>query len=123
MVILASLGEIAGAATTAGAMIGGGAGMGAPAAPASGGGTAVVATAAGARAGCVAIGGGATEPEGVKRRTISTPLRPSGEGSFAAACWRRKSIASRILASRNSMRGITIVFSLLLIRAVPVVSF
>ena len=55
----------------------------------------------------------ARRPREVKRKTISTPLRPSVAGSFAAACCRRKSIASRMLASRNSIRGMMIVLSLL----------
>ena len=68
-------------------------------------------------------GAGSLErPRECKRRTISTPRRPSVVGSFAAACWRRKSIASRILASRNSMRGIMILSSLLRIRAVLLAS-
>ena len=40
-------------------------------------------------------------------------------GSFAAACCRRKSIASRMLASRNSIFGMMMVLSLFVIRAVP----
>src|SRR5205823_10286139 len=44
-------------------------------------------------------------PSVFKRRTMSTPLRPSAPGSFSAACCRRNSIASRMLASRNSIFG------------------
>ena len=44
-----------------------------------------------------------------------TPLFPSVAGSFSTACSRRKSTASRRLASRNSRRGMIIVVSLLLI--------
>src|SRR6266516_3180031 len=84
------------------------------AAPAGG-----AAVAAAPAAGTTGTGGGATCPIGANRRTISTPFFPSVEGSFATACCRRKSIASRILASRNSTRGIMIVFSLVVIRAVP----
>src|SRR5947199_1099369 len=80
------------------------------------------AAAAGAPAGATGTGGGATCPSGTVRNTISTPFFPVEEGSFSAACSRRKSIASRTVASRNSIRGIMIVFSLLVIRAVPAVS-
>src|SRR5438876_3736794 len=76
---------------------------------------------AGPAAGATGTGGGATCPSGVMRNTISTPFFPS-EGSFSTACSRRKSIASRTLASRNSTRGIMIVFSLFVIRAVPLAS-
>ena len=50
---------------------------------------------------------------------MSTPRLPSVDGSFAAACWRRKSIASRMLASRNSIFGMMMLLSLFVIRAVP----
>src|SRR3954470_17627 len=62
-------------------------------------------------------------PSVFTRKTMSTPLRPSAPGSFSAACCRRNSIASRMLASRNSILGMMIVFSLFVIRAVPVASF
>src|SRR6266536_3210768 len=39
------------------------------------------------------------------------PLSPSVAGSFSTACSRRKLTASRRVASRNSTRGIIIVFS------------
>src|SRR3954452_17488354 len=48
-------------------------------------------------------------PSVVTRRTMSTPLRPSAPASFSAACCRKNSIASRILASLNSTRGMMIV--------------
>ena len=75
MVIRASEGEIAGAATTAGAMMGGGAGKGVAAAgapvsgpaPAAG---APVATAAGGMAGCTAVGSGPTVPGGQTEHNI-----------------------------------------------------
>src|SRR6266566_7226258 len=92
------------------------------AAGAAGGAAAGGAAAPGAAAGVTGTGGGATCPSGVMRNTISTPFFPSGEGSFSTACSRRKSIASRMLASRNSTRGIMIVFSLFVIRAVPLAS-
>src|SRR5439155_21953955 len=69
------------------------------------------------------VGGGATGiedgaicPRGPSRSTMFTPCP---EGSFSAACSRRKSIASRMLVSRNSTCGMMIPFSLLLICAVP----
>ena len=40
----------------------------------------------------------AGRPNAVNRNTISTPLRPSVAGSFASACCRKNSIASRTLA-------------------------
>src|ERR1043166_6986600 len=74
--------------------------------------------------GAVSIGivGGAIWPSGAKRKTISMPFLSPGFGSLAAACWRRKSIASRMLASRNSTRGIMIEFNFWVMRAVPVTS-
>src|SRR5437773_8770140 len=72
--------------------------------------------AAGDAAGPTGTGGGAIWPRGTVRKTISTPFF---SGSFSTACSRRKSIASRMLASRNSTRGIMIVFSLFVILAVP----
>src|SRR5438876_10435418 len=51
------------------------------------------------------------------------PLSPSVAGSFSTACSRRKLTASRRVASRNSTRGIIIVFSLLFILAVSVKYF
>src|SRR5438876_5588161 len=75
--------------------------------------------AAGDAAGPTGTGGGAIWPRGTVRKTISTPFF---SGSFSTACSRRKSIASRMLASRNSTRGIMMVFNLLVIRAVPPVS-
>ena len=74
----------------------------------------------GSAAGITAAGSDVRLPNEFKRKTMSTPLRPSTAGSLAAACCRRKSIASRMLASRNSIRGMMIVFSLAEIRAVPV---
>src|SRR2546421_8800687 len=62
-------------------------------------------------------------PSVFRRRTMSTPLRPSAPGSFSAACCRRNSIASRMLASRNSILGMMMLLSLVVIRAVPVASF
>src|SRR5216684_3739807 len=115
-------GEIADAAPTAGATTGRAA-TGAAGAPASGAAPAVGEPgAAGDGAASTGTDGGAICPIGTRRSTISTPFLPSVDGSFAAACWRIKSIASRILASRNSIFGIIMVLSLLVIRAVPVES-
>ena len=44
---------------------------------------------------------------------------PCPDGSFSAACSRRKSIASRIVVSRNSICGMMMLFILLVICAVP----
>src|SRR5262249_56377664 len=82
-------------------------GAGAAGAPAAG---APAAPAGGVITRCTVTEGG---------NTILTPLFPSLAGSFSTACSRRKSIASRRVASRNSIRGIMIVFSLLVICAVP----
>ena len=69
------------------------------------------------------VGGGSTGSEGCaicpRGTSRSTMLTPCPEGSFSAACSRRKSIASRIVVSRNSMCGIMMLFSLLVICAVP----
>src|SRR5438874_1555423 len=119
----ASAGEIAGAATIAGATIGL-AGIGVAAGTAVG---SIAALPPGevavTGAGSTGTGGGALCPIGTRRNTISTPFLPSVDGSFAADCWRTKSIASRMLASRNSIRGMMIEVSLLVILAVPVASF
>src|SRR6266576_6909041 len=115
--------EVAAAATTGRATTGAVVtGVVPPAGGPPGAAVAAGAAAAGAAAGATGTGGGATCPSGVVRKTISTPFFPSAAGSFSTACSRRKSIASRTLASRNSTRGIIIVFSLLVIRAVPAVS-
>ena len=66
--------------------------------------------------GATGIEGAATCPRGTSRNTMFTPCP---EGSFSAACSRRKSIASRMLVSRNSMCGMMMPFSLLVICAVP----
>src|SRR5689334_17361251 len=79
----------------------------------------------GASAGVVVVVGGVVSgarPIWFNRRTMSTPLRLSVELSLALACWRKKSIASRIVASRNSIRGMMMVLSLAEMRAVPLVS-
>src|SRR6266702_1255169 len=117
MVMRAFAGEVADAATTAGATTGR-AVAGAPASGAAPAGEEPGAADVGAAS--TGTGGGAICPIGTRRSTISTPFLPSVEGSFAAACWRIKSIASRMLASRNSIFGIMMVLSLLVIRAVPV---
>src|SRR5437870_13754762 len=75
--------------------------------------------AAGDAAGPTGTGGGAIWPRGTVRKTISTPFF---SGSVSTACSRRKSIAARLLASRNSTRGIMTVFSLLVSSAVLPVS-
>src|SRR6266545_562187 len=90
---------------------------GAPAAAGAPG--AVVVGGTGEPAGATGGGGAATWPSGTMRNTISTPLFPVPEVSFSSDCSRRKSIASRMVASRNSIRGIMMVFSLLVICAVP----
>src|SRR5262245_34130465 len=62
---------------------------------------------------------GATCPNGTRRNTMFTPCP---DGSFSAACSRRNSIASRMVVSRNSMCGMMMLFSLLVICAVQRVS-
>src|SRR5439155_1895557 len=71
------------------------------------------------KTGTIGTEGGAICPRGTSRSTMFTPLWPSGPVSFSAACSRRTSIASRMVASRNSMCGMMILFSLLVIAAVP----
>src|SRR5581483_7205528 len=92
--------------------------LAAPAAPGALG-AAVVAGTGEAPGAAGAGGGGAAWPRGHIRNTISTPLLPVPEVSFSSAWSRRKSIASRTVASRNSIRGMMMLFSLLLICAVP----
>ena len=55
--------------------------------------------AAGGGAGTAGPTGGEISPRRRGRTTMFTPFSPSGDVSFAAACCRRKSIASRMLAS------------------------
>src|SRR5262245_51126394 len=69
--------------------------------------------------GSTGVDGCATCPRGTRRSTMFTPCP---DGSFSVACSRRKSIASRIVVSRNSTCGMMMLFSLLVICAVPRVS-